>query len=113
MNKESLRPRRDGAVSPSGIAITPEKTEDQARFLTPGRIAVINGWIIAMLGIVLYCAAMLGGAPGLDGALLQRSWMGSGAIILLGMGVLLWFYGAYTFLQEIEDAPGEEDGPSF
>jgi hypothetical protein len=56
---------------------------------------------------------MLGGAPGLDGALLQRSWMGSGAIILLGMGVLLWFYGAYTFLQEIEDAPGEEDGPSF
>lgn len=118
MNKDPLSQHSTPPVNPvalgeqagagAGVGVSAPST------LTPGRIAVLNGWIIAMLGIVLYCLAMLGGDPAADGTLLQRGWMGSGAIVLLIMGVSLWLYGAYTFLQELEDHPAQEDdGPSF
>jgi hypothetical protein len=76
-----------------------------ARRLISSRNAVLNGWIISMLGIVLYCFAMLSGGEPDDpfSSILERGWMGAGAIAFLLVGVLLWFYGAMTFLGEVEN----------
>lgn len=75
-----------------------------ARRLVSSRNAVLNGWIISMLGIVLYCFAMLSGGEPDDpfSSILDRGWMGTGAIAFLLVGVLLWFYGAMTYLGELE-----------
>ncbi len=114
MNKDPLSQYSTSPVNPVALGEQAGAGTGAPYSLTPGRIAVLNGWIIAMLGIVLYCLAMLGGDPVADDTLLQRGWMGSGAVVLLIMGVLLWLYGAYTFLQELEDHPAQEDdGPSF
>ncbi len=86
-----------------------------ARWLGSGRNAVLNGWLISMLGIVLYCFAMLGGSADVDpfSSILERGWMGAGAIALLVVGMLLWLYGAITFLREVEEKGPGGCGPSF
>lgn len=98
-------------INEGGIEIKGEGT----RRLDGSRIAVLNGWIISMLGIALYCYAMLGSGEAVDpfSSILERGWVGGGAIALLVIGVLLWIYGGVTFLLEVEKNAPEGYDPSF
>ena len=66
------------------------------------RIAILNGWIFSMLGIIAYCLAMLETPPeySIYSSLLERGWMGSAAASFLIVGVGLWLYGTFTFLRD-------------
>ena len=78
------------------------------------RTAILNGWIISMLGIVLYCLAMLGDSVADPfSSILERGWAGGATISLLAIGVLLWLYGAVTFLQEVEHDSPDDWGSTF
>ncbi len=108
MNKDNLS-RTQIRATPSSLGSTSRQGKCQEKvFLTPGRIAVINGWLIAMLGVALYCAATLWGGVNDDSHFSGQGWMGTGALVLLGLGVGLWFYGAYLFLQDMDALPPDE-----
>jgi fucose 4-O-acetylase-like acetyltransferase len=82
-----------------------------------GRMTVLCGWFIAMLGIFLYCYLMLGCAtptePGRS--ILEHGWLGSATLILLILGVLIWLHGVIIFFQAADLSKNNEDEstPSF
>lgn len=77
-----------------------------------GRRAILAGWLITMLGIAGYIAAMSRAGENadiLDGLMGQGliGWM-SGALIVAG--VVTWFIGNFACLQDLADIPaGSEE----
>lgn len=84
--------------------------------LRRSRLTVLCGWLVAMLGVALYCSLLLM-TPAItpDAGLLAYGWPGSLALTLLSVGVMLWLYGAASFLQAADQAPDDKTptGPSF
>jgi len=81
-----------------------------------GRKTLLQGWFIAILGIVAYCHAMLSSAPPGD-AFTSLSWHGVEgwvAIVLIVVGTVRWFTGYLGLVNDVvpagvaaSDGPGE------
>lgn len=83
--------------------------DGQAVALDIGRVNVFVGWIVAMVGIVLYCVALFGEDPSEPfGSILDHGWVGGTALALMATGVLQWIYGAVFFLRELERGSGDD-----
>lgn len=75
-----------------------------------GKRMVIAGFVITIVGVVLYCAVNFAGGvdAGMDNALFSNgvpfNWA---TLAILGLGTLVWLAGSFTYLRGMMDA--EED----
>lgn len=76
-----------------------------------GRRAILAGWLVTMLGIALYIAAMSRAGEHADilDALVNQGPLGWLAGALMLTGVLLWFVGNYACLQDLTEMPRGAD----
>jgi hypothetical protein len=78
-----------------------------------GRCAILVGWIVTMLGIVGYVAAM-GRAPQnadtID-ALATQGLLGWGSLLVILAGVVLWVIGSIAMLHDIAEMPPANTHP--
>lgn len=81
------------------------------RRLERSRTTILYGWLIAMIGIVCYCFAMLSNETSIDpySSIFERGLMGWAALLLMLVGVCLWFMGSFTFLQMSEQFDGSDN----
>jgi hypothetical protein len=81
-----------------------------------GKKMVIAGFVITIVGVIAYCAVTFAGGKDADmGDVLFRNavpfaWTTLG---VLGLGVLVWLIGSFTYLRGVMDADDEpgDDGP--
>ena len=78
-----------------------------------GRKAILGGCIMAMVGMVTYCYATLGGGPEADlfSSLFKNGILGWSAFLLLLMGVGVWICGNLALLDEADRAMTEGKRP--
>lgn len=111
----NIKAPRQQVITPD-TALKDHKSEAGKNMAETSRIAIFNGWILSMLGIVAYCLAMLGSIPEYSpySTLFERGWIGSAAASLLIVGVSLWVYGTVTFLRDMRvDDSRESDTHPF
>lgn len=68
---------------------------------------VVAGFVITILGVVLYCAACFAGGTDADmGDMLLRNAMpfARATLAVLGLGSLVWLIGSFTYLRGAMDA---------
>jgi hypothetical protein len=79
-----------------------------------GRALVVAGWVVAMVGVVLYCAASFADASGADlAAIVFRGAVPAAraALLVIGAGTLVWLVGTVLHLSaELDAAYGEPAG---
>ena len=68
-----------------------------------GRRAILAGWLVTMLGIALYIAAMsrAGEHADIADALVHQGPLGWSAAALMLAGVVMWFVGNFACLQDL------------
>lgn len=97
-------------VSPTPIVTMPEQEAARQR-LERSRKTILWGWIISMIGIVLYCLVMSSGDQQADlpSALAARGGVGWLAFIVIIIGVGVWCTGCVGFVKESELATPDSD----
>ena len=99
-SKDPARPSPRAAA-----AARPQARERQ------GKRLVVTGWITAVVGIVLYCAASFAGGADADlGAVLFHGAIPAAraALLVVGAGTLLWIVGSVVHTNAVLDgADGE------
>jgi hypothetical protein len=78
-----------------------------------GKILVVAGWIIAMVGVLVYCVASFAAAAdvGLAAILLDGAVPAARAgLFVVGGGTLLWAIGSVMHLSASLDVPDDEPG---
>lgn len=92
---------KHSSVRPSSSVITKDHS----------RVAILNGWILSMVGIVFYCLAMLddssAGTP--YATIFERGLYGWAAVTFLIIGASLWMRGALVFLRDVEHSNLPDD----
>lgn len=79
-----------------------------------GKVLVVAGFIVTILGVVLYCAVTFAGGvdAGMGDILFHNAVPFARATLgVLGLGTLLWLVGSFTYLRGAMDAdeePGDE-----
>lgn len=79
-----------------------------------GKSWIFAGFVITIVGVVLYCAACFAGGMDADmGDVLFRNAVpfASGTLAVLGLGTLVWLVGSFTYLKgamEAEEDKGQE-----
>ncbi|ACL65513.1 conserved hypothetical protein [Anaeromyxobacter dehalogenans 2CP-1] len=104
-----LRPRRR---DPSGAGSARARVEARQRI---GKVLVVAGWIVALVGVGIYCvASFAAGADAdlaavlLDGAIPAAR----GGLAVVGAGTLTWVIGSILHLNaSLDAADAERDGP--
>ena len=91
------------------------KTEFYARAeqrMRRGKRLVISGFVVAVVGIVVYCLAGLSADVNrqLGSAFLESSeWLTGATLGIIGLGTLLWLAGSFLYLSGGMDS--DPDGP--
>lgn len=105
-----LREGRSQGASPLAAAQTrAERAESRQR---AGKKMILAGFVVTILGVVLYCAACFAGGMDADmGDLLFRNAVpfARATLGVLGLGTLVWLVGSFTYLRGAMDAD-EESG---
>ena len=98
-------------------AVAPARTEVYAsaeRRMRRGERLVITGFVLAMLGIAVYCVACAGVSEYLGASLLENpEWAIEAALGILGLGTLLWLVGLFGYLRAAMDSDPEGPVHSF
>jgi len=101
-----------GKTDERGSAVAPERTEVYAsaeRRMRRGERLVITGFVLAMLGIAVYCVGA-GASEYLGASLLENpAWAIEAALGILGLGTLLWLVGLFGYLRAAMDS--DPEGP--
>lgn len=76
---------------------------------------ILAGFVIAIIGVVLYCAVCFAG--GMDAGKGDILFMNAvpfarATLAVLGVGTLVWLVGSFTYLQGVMDAEEEADEES-
>ncbi|HSB18767.1 MAG TPA: hypothetical protein VLD85_02030 [Anaeromyxobacteraceae bacterium] len=109
---------RPSAITPTrSTTFAPAETRPEVR-QRQGKFLVVAGWVIAVVGVVLYCAACFADETGADlGAIVFRNAIPAArtALLVVGGGTLLWIVGSLVLLDaELDVAyggPGEGEAP--
>jgi hypothetical protein len=83
---------------------SPEARQRRAKTL------VVGGWIVAMIGVVLYCTASFAANTDADLAAIVLEGAipaAAAALILVAAGTALWLGGSILHLNAVMDAGGE------
>lgn len=99
-----------GKTDERGSAVAPARTEVYAsaeRRMRRGERLVITGFVLAMLGIAVYCVGV-GASEYLGASLLENpEWAIEAALGILGLGTLLWLAGLFGYLRAAMDSDPE------
>lgn len=110
-----------------GGATSPSRPGEEARPSSPpaslaakaasrekaGKRMIVAGFVIAVLGIVLYCVASFAGDVGDDmGDVLLRNAVpyARATLAVIGLGTLVWLVGSITYLRGVMDADAGDEG---
>jgi hypothetical protein len=84
-----------------------------------GKVLVVAGWIVAVVGVVVYCAASFAAEPSADLAAIVfegAAPAARGGLLVIGVGTLTWIVGSILHTIAMLDSdvvePGEESGRS-
>lgn len=106
-----LHPGRREA--PPAAAVARARREARQRL---GKVLVVAGWGIAVLGVAIYCVASFAAAPEADlAAILLHGAIPAarGGLAVIGAGTLVWLVGSILHLNASLDAADEErEGPA-
>jgi hypothetical protein len=78
-----------------------------------GKRMIVAGFVITIIGVVLYCAASFGGDLGADmGDVLFRNAVpfARATLAVLGLGTLVWLAGSFIYLEGTMDAEQGDEG---
>lgn len=84
------------------------------RQMRRGKRLVFGGFIVAIVGIVAYCAICFTAAANqeLGQALLDSpGWMAGPALGIIGLGTLLWLVGSFSYLKGAMDSDPDGETP--
>lgn len=79
-----------------------------------GKILVVAGWVVALVGIVVYCAATFASQSDADlGAILLHGAIPAarGGLGVIGLGTLMWLIGSVIHAGAVLDRAGEPLAP--
>jgi hypothetical protein len=80
-----------------------------------GKRLILAGSAITVVGVILYCAVCFAGGmdAGLGEILFENAVpFARGALVVLGIGTLVWLIGSYTYLKSaLESDPAEPSPP--
>jgi hypothetical protein len=76
-----------------------------------GRKAILSGFLLATIGMVCFCYVTLGDGLEADAykSLFENGILGWGALLLLLMGVGVWFAGNFVVLKEADRAEADTE----
>lgn len=100
----SIDPALPGRASPRSLTKPLNRAESQQR---KGKAMVVAGWVVTLLGVVLYCAATFSAGVDADmGALLTENVVpfAHATLAVMGLGTLLWLTGSFVYLKGAMDA---------
>lgn len=98
-----------GTVAPPSLAARAESRQKH------GRAMIFAGFVVTIVGVVLYCIACFAGGADADmGDVLLANAVpfARATLVLLGLGTLVWLVGSFIYLRGImdaEEAAGGED----
>lgn len=93
--------------APAEIVETPAMRAEAAQ--KSGKRMIFAGFVITVVGVVLYCAACFTGGVDADlgDVLFQNAVPFARATLgVLGLGTLVWVIGSFKYLQGVMDADG-------
>lgn len=104
----SRQQKNKKAISLDAASSLQKKSQSK---LEKSRIAILNGWIISMLGVACYCFAMLGNETTADpfSSIFERGMIGWAAVIFTVIGLGLWLTGCLTYLWESEQMADKDE----
>ena len=69
-----------------------------------GKILIVTGSLIALLGVVVYCATMLIGDLRQDPVRFPTD-----GLMIIGVGLAVWLFGTFKYLNALMDLGPSED----
>ena len=118
MNRTSVLTRLHGVRIVSSERRGLPRTRAEAR-QRRGKVLVVAGWIVAVVGVVVYCAASFAAEPSADLAAIVFEGAAPAAragLLVIGVGTLTWIIGSILHTIAVLDPDGgeagEESGPS-
>ena len=113
MNKTDLYAPRSHTAAPTTGGLDSSEQEISRRRLEQSRKTILTGWIISMIGIVLYCFVMSSGdqTADLSTALAARGAIGWAAVTIIFIGLGLWFAGYVGFMKAADYLADDVDKP--
>ncbi|MCC6552842.1 MAG: hypothetical protein IT372_07440 [Polyangiaceae bacterium] len=94
-----------GEAPPAEVVETPAMRAESAQ--RAGKRMILAGFVIIVIGVVLYCAACFAGGMDADmGDALFRNAapFARATLCVLGLGTVVWLVGSYRYLQGVMDA---------
>ncbi len=107
---DSLEMDRDVALPASSVAARRSVERPAAHAESTqktGKSMILAGFVITILGVVLYCATCFAGGADADlGDVLFRNAVpfARATLAVLGVGTLVWLVGSFTYLRGAMDA---------
>lgn len=102
------------AWSPGSLRDLVRDTRPESRALQ-GKILVVAGWVVALVGIVVYSVATFASEVDVDLAAIVVHGANPAArtgLIVIGVGSLMWLVGSVRHLNGVMDGePGGDPGP--
>lgn len=104
-----MNTKRSHYTGPVAPAQNGAQNSTRARFGKSGSTLLL-GWVVSMIGIVIYFFVMSSGDQQSDllTALIASGPLGWSALLVILIGIGLWFTGCIGLLKEAEDA-GRDD----
>lgn len=102
--------RDRGAAAERSVREPPARRAESLQ--KAGRVMILTGFVITILGVVSYCAVCFAGGMDAEvGDALFRNALpfGRTTLAVLGLGTLVWLAGSFTYLRGAMDA--DEDAP--
>ncbi len=107
MNGPAILPPAQDMGFPSSHPTAADRAQPEVR-QRRGKRLVVAGWVVAMLGVGLYCAASFAADASLDLPDMLRAFpVARAGLALIGFGTLVWAIGSVMHLRAALDA-GED-----
>jgi hypothetical protein len=112
-----LHPGRADALSHRGDEIRPAESTSRAAKAASrqkaGKRMIVAGFVLTIIGVVLYCIASFAGDLGAGmGDILFRNAVpfARATLAVIGLGTLVWLVGSFTYLEGTMDAEQGDQG---
>lgn len=95
---------------PAQAALADARAAGAESLQKTGKRMVVAGFVITIVGVVLYCAVSFAGGMNADmGDVLLKNAVpfARGTLAVLGLGTLVWLIGSFTYLRGAMDADQE------
>ena len=101
MNSEQLSDTRFNPIASMSLDSSGAEQKVSQGGLERSRKTILGGWVVSMIGIVIYCFVMSNGDQQPD----MSSVLAAVAVIFIGVG--LWFVGCVRFMNDAANTTTE------